>query len=241
MMLEVRDLHVHYGNIEAVRGISLEVDQGEIVVVIGANGAGKSTTLKAVMGLIIPSSGKILFQGQEITGRKAYQITRVGISLVPEGRQVFPDLSVNENLLLGAYHRIRRGEKEAVGRDIERYFGLFPILRDRSNQPAGTLSGGEQQMLALSRGLMSSPKLLLMDEPSLGLAPKIARNIFETLKILNKEGRTVFLVEQLAWLGLRICTRGYVIENGQIVLKGTGNELLSNSKVIEAYVGKKVM
>ncbi len=241
MMLEVRDLHVHYGRVEAVKGISLKVGQGEIVVVIGANGAGKSTTLKAIMGLIRPSSGHIWLLGQEITGRKAYELTRAGISLIPEGRQVFPDLSVYENLLLGGYHRLRRREKEAVEKDIERYFNLFPILKERRYQLAGTLSGGEQQMLALARGLMSYPKVLLMDEPSLGLAPKIARGIFESLNLLNKEGKTIFLVEQLAWLGLGICNRGYVLENGNIVLEGSKNELLSNSKVIEAYVGKKIV
>jgi branched-chain amino acid transport system ATP-binding protein len=239
MLLEVRDLYVHYGSIEAVKGITLRLDQGEIVVVIGANGAGKSTMLKAIIGLLVPSSGQVWLKGQEITGNKAYELTKMGISLIPEGRQVFPDLSVYENLLLGAYYRLRRREKQGVEKDIERYFDLFPILRERRDQLAGTLSGGEQQMFALARGLMSSPELLLMDEPSLGLAPKIARDIFDALKLLNKEGRTILLVEQLAWLGLGICDRGYVLENGRIVLEGTRKELLANSKVIEAYVGKK--
>ena len=239
MMLEVRDLHVHYGSVETIKGVSLKLDKKEIVVVIGGNGAGKSTILKAVVGLLPVSSGQIWFDDQEITGNKAYELTRKGVCLIPEGRQIFPDLSVYENLLLGAYHRLRKGEKEAVEKDIDRYFKVFPILKERGNQLGGTLSGGEQQMLALARGLMSSPKLLLMDEPSLGLAPKIARDIFDTLRLLNKEGKTILLVEQLAWLGLGICDRGYVLENGNIVLGGTKDELLANSKVIEAYVGRK--
>lgn len=239
MMLEVRDLHVHYGNIEALKGISLKLNEEEIVVVIGPNGAGKSTMLKAIIGLLTPSSGQVSLKGQEITGNKAYKLTKMGISLIPEGRQVFPDLSVYENLLLGAYHRLRRREKQDVEKDIERNFDLFHILGERRSQLAGTLSGGEQQMLALARGLMSSPELLLMDEPSLGLAPKIAGDIFDTLKLLNERGKTILLVEQLAWLGLGICDRGYVLENGNIVLEGTRKELLANSKVIEVYVGKK--
>jgi len=238
-MLEVRDLHVHYGHVEALKGISINVKDGEIVVVIGPNGAGKSTTLKAIIGLLSPSSGQVFLQGREITRQKAYNVVKMGISLVPEGRQVFPDLSVYDNLLLGAFHRLRDGRREDVVKDIERFFNLFPILRERKEQAAGTLSGGEQQMLALARGLMASPKLVLMDEPSLGLAPKVARNIFDTLKLLNNEKITVLLVEQLAWMGLAICHRGYVLEKGQILVEGDRETLLADSKVIEAYVGKK--
>lgn len=239
-MLEVNDLHVHYGNVEALKGISLKVQEREIIVVIGPNGAGKSTTLKAIVGLVVASSGQVFLQGRNITRCKAYESTKMHISLIPEGRQVFSDLSIYDNLLLGAYYRLRKRQKKSVEIDIERNFDLFPILRDRRNQLAGTLSGGEQQLLALARGLMSSPKLILMDEPSLGLAPLIAREIFNTLKLLNEQGISILLVEQLAWLGLGVCDRGYILENGYIVLEGTRNDLLSHSKVIEAYVGKKL-
>jgi branched-chain amino acid transport system ATP-binding protein len=239
-MLEVHNLQVHYGRVQALKGVSLTINQGEIVVVIGPNGAGKSTTLKGIMGLVRPSSGKVLLDGVEITGRKAYDLTKKGITLVPEGRQIFPDLSVYENLYLGGYHRLRKGEKKAVEADIDRCFDLFPILADRRRQLAGTLSGGEQQMLAISRGLASAPKLMLMDEPSLGLAPITAREIFNVLKRLNSdEGKTILLVEQLAWLGLDICHRGYVLEQGSITIQGTKEELLANSRVIESYVGKR--
>ncbi len=239
-MLEVHDLQVHYGRVQALKGVSLTINQGEIVVVIGPNGAGKSTTLKGIMGLVRPSSGRVLLDGVEITGRKAYDLTKKGITLVPEGRQIFPDLSVYENLYLGGYHRLRKGEKKAVEADIDRCFDLFPILADRRRQLAGTLSGGEQQMLAISRGLASAPKLILMDEPSLGLAPITAREIFNVLKRLNSdEGKTILLVEQLAWLGLDICHRGYVLEQGSTTIQGTKEELLANSQVIESYVGKR--
>ena len=238
-MLEVHDLHVHYGRIEALKGVSLTVKQGEIVVVIGPNGAGKSTTLKGIMGLRRPSSGKVSFEGADITGHKAYDVSKMGLTLVPEGRQIFPDLSVYENLYLGGYYRIRRGQKKAVEEDIARCIELFPIIGERRNQLAGTLSGGEQQMLAISRGLTSSPKLILMDEPSLGLAPKTAWEIFNALRKLNEEGRTILLVEQLARLGLDICHRGYVLEQGSIAVEGTKEELLSNPRVLETYVGKE--
>jgi len=238
-MLRIRDLHVHYGSVEAIKGISLDLAENEIVVVIGANGAGKTTILKAIIGLRKPSSGEIWFHEKNISHHKAYELIRKGMCLVPEGRQIFPDLSVRENMLLGAYHRLRKGEKVPVEKDIRRYFDLFPILKARTDQLGGTLSGGEQQMLALARGLMSSPTLLLMDEPSLGLAPKIARQIFDTIRILNQEGKTILLVEQLAWLGLGVCNRGYVLENGRIVLSGNRDDLLANAKVVEAYVGRK--
>ena len=238
-MLDVKELSVRYGNIEALKNVSLYVKEGEIIVVIGPNGAGKSTLLKAIIGLIGAKSGKVLLHGREILGRRAHELVRMGISLIPEGRQVFPDQSVYDNLLLGGYHRLHTRDKENVKRDIEKYFNLFSILKERKNQFAGTLSGGEQQMLALARGLMSSPKLILMDEPSLGLAPKIAKDIFKILRVLNEQGKTILLVEQLAWLGLGICHRGYVLEKGNLVLEGTQKDLLVNSKVIEAYIGKK--
>jgi branched-chain amino acid transport system ATP-binding protein len=238
-MLQIRDLHVHYGNVEAIKGLSVEIAAKEIVVVIGANGAGKSTILRTIIGLIKPSSGEIWFEGKNISRGRAYDLTRRGICLIPEGRQIFPDLSVRENMLLGAYQRMRKGQKESVEKDIDRFFGLFPILDKRKGQLGGTLSGGEQQMLALARGLMSSPRLLLMDEPSLGLAPKIARQIFDTIGSLNREGRTILLVEQLAWLGLGVCNRGYVLENGRIVLSGNRDDLLANAKIVDAYVGRK--
>lgn len=238
-MLQIRDLHVHYGRVEAIKGVTVEIAEKEIVVVIGANGAGKSTILRTIIGLSKPSSGEIWFEGKNISREKAYDLTRRGICLIPEGRQIFPDLSVRENMLLGAYYRMWKGQKESVEKDTERFFGLFPILEKRKNQLGGTLSGGEQQMLALARGLMSSPRLLLMDEPSLGLAPKIARQIFDTIGSLNREGRTILLVEQLAWLGLGVCNRGYVLENGRIVLSGNRDDLLANAKIVEAYVGRK--
>ena len=238
-MLRIRDLHVHYGNVEAIKGLSVEIAEKEIVVIIGANGAGKSTILRTIVGLSKPSSGEIWFEGKNISREKAYDLSRRGICLIPEGRQIFPDLSVKENMLLGAYNRMRKGQKESVEKDSGRFFGLFPILEKRKDQLGGTLSGGEQQMLALARGLMSSPRLLLMDEPSLGLAPKIARQIFDTIGILNREGRTILLVEQLAWLGLGVCSRGYVLENGRIVLSGNRDDLLANAKIVDAYVGRK--
>lgn len=238
-MLRIRDLHVHYGNVEAIKGLSVEIAEKETVVIIGANGAGKSTILRTIVGLSKPSSGEIWFEGTNISREKAYDLARKGICLIPEGRQIFPDLSVKENMLLGAYHRLRKGQKEAVEKDIGRFFSLFPILQKRKSQLGGTLSGGEQQMLALARGLMSSPRLLLMDEPSLGLAPKIARQIFDTIGSLNQEGRTILLVEQLAWLGLGVCNRGYVLENGRIVLSGNRSDLLANAKIVDAYVGRK--
>lgn len=241
MILEVRDLHASYGRAAVLRGVTLEVEKGEIVVVIGPNGAGKSTLLKAITGLLRPTAGHILFRGDEVAGKRAYELARRGMVLVPEGRQIFPDLSVRDNLLLGGYHRLQKREKVAVERDADGFFTLFPVLSSRRDQPAGTLSGGEQQMLAISRGLMASPELVLMDEPSLGLAPKVAREIFRTLKMLNQQGKTILLVEQLAWLGLEICDRGYLLEKGGIVLSGTRQELLSNSRVIETYVGRKAV
>lgn len=239
MLLEVSNLNTHYGRIKAIEGVSLSLSQGEIVVVIGANGGGKSTLLKAIVGLVSPSSGSIKYEGRDITTKKPHDLIAEGICLIPEGRQVFPDLTVHENLTLGAYKRLRQRQHSQVEHDIEKYFDLFPVLGQRRNQLAGTLSGGEQQMLALARGLMSRPKLILIDEMSLGLAPKVARGLFGTLEQLNQEGKTILLVEQLAWMALGICHRGYVLEGGRIVLKGTREELLSNPKVIEAYVGKK--
>jgi branched-chain amino acid transport system ATP-binding protein len=238
MLLEIEGLSAGYGLIQAISDVSLNIAQGEIVVVIGANGGGKSTLLKSVCGLMQPRSGRVLYKGVDITGRSAHDLVKAGISLVPEGRQVFPDQTVRENILLGAYTRLRKGEKREVEADLERYFVLFPILGERREQFAGTLSGGEQQMLALSRGLMSRPDLLMIDELSLGLAPKVVSELFEVLVRLNRQGTTILLVEQLAWLGLGVCHRGYVLEAGRIVLSGDREELLRNPSVLEAYVGK---
>jgi branched-chain amino acid transport system ATP-binding protein len=239
MLLEISGLHAHYGRINAIDDVSLSLDREEIVVVIGANGGGKSTLLKAIVGLVTPSSGSIKYDGKDITAQKPHDLIAEGLCLIPEGRQVVPDLTVQENLTLGAYRRIRSHKKKEVEKDIKKYFDLFPVLGQRREQMAGTLSGGEQQMLAVARGLMSRPKVLLIDEMSLGLAPKVVQSLFKTLKQLNQEGLTVLLVEQMAWMALRICHRGYVLEGGRITLQGTREELLSNPKVIEAYVGKK--
>jgi len=239
MLLEVSGLHAHYGRINAIDDVSLSLDRGEIVVVIGANGGGKSTLLKAIVGLVTPSSGCIKYDGKDITTQKPHELIAEGICLIPEGRQVVPDLTVQENLALGAYRRLRRHKRKEVEKDITKHFDLFPVLGQRRDQMAGTLSGGEQQMLAVARGLMSRPRVLLIDEMSLGLAPKVMQSLFKTLEQLNQEGLTVLLVEQMAWMALRVCHRGYVLEGGRIILQGTREELLSNPKVIEAYVGKK--
>ena len=240
MLLEVSGLTAHYGRINAIDDASLSLDKGEIVVIIGANGGGKSTLLKAIVGLVTPSSGSIKYNGRDITRKKPHELISEGICLIPEGRQVVPDLTVKENLDLGAYRRIRRHQRKEVEKDITKYYDLFPILGQRRDQVAGTLSGGEQQMLAMARGLMSRPRVLLIDEMSLGLAPIVVQGLFKILKQLNQEGLTVLLVEQLAWLALGVCHRGYVLEGGRILLEGTQEELLSNPKVIEAYVGKKL-
>lgn len=232
-ILEIDNLYVSYGGIRAVKGINLTVPEGEIVTLIGANGAGKSTILRTISGLVRPESGVIKYQNEDITGCPTNSIVDRGITLVPEGRRVFPDLSVLENLKIGAFRR-----KDDLESDINWIYELFPILKARSWQMAGTLSGGEQQMLAVGRALMSRPKLIMMDEPSLGLAPIIVHEIMSIIKTVNKQGVTILLVEQNANLALKIAHTGYVCETGSITLKGTGAELLNNESVKAAYLGK---
>jgi len=232
--LEVKDLHVSYGAIKAIRGISLEVEKGEIVTLIGSNGAGKTTTMNTLAGLIKPADGQIIFKGENIAGHDAPDIVARGITLSPEGRQVFPKLSVWENLNMGAY-TVRDSSVRRHG--FEQAFDLFPILKERSNQAAGTLSGGEQQMLAVARALMSNPELLMLDEPSLGLAPIIIQNIFQLIKRINSMGTTILLVEQNAKMALGISDRGYVLETGKIVHTDTGENLMKSEEVKNAYLG----
>ena len=236
MKLEIRDLHVSYGGIRALKGIDLTVEEGQIVTLIGANGAGKSTTLRAISGLQKPQSGSILYGGEELVGLPAKEIVRRGIIHVPEGRRVFPDMTVAENLKIGAF---LRKDKDGIASDMDYVYSLFPRLKERSWQPAGTLSGGEQQMLAVGRALMSRPKVLMMDEPSLGLAPLIVKDIFSIIRRVNADGITVLLIEQNANAALRIADYGYVLETGVIALTGTGEELLRNESVREAYLRKK--
>jgi branched-chain amino acid transport system ATP-binding protein len=233
-LLEVKALEVAYGGIKAVKGIDLQVRDGELVTLIGANGAGKTTTLKALAGLLRPSSGRVQYDGADITGLPAHKLVKFGLALVPEGRGVFGRLSIAENLAMGAYARRDRN----VPRDYERAYGLFPRLAERRQQLAGTLSGGEQQMLAIARALMSRPKLLLLDEPSMGLAPLMVQKIFETIKMVAAEGVTLLLVEQNAKLALELCSRGYVMESGLIVLAGDAGALLVNPQVRHAYLGE---
>lgn len=235
-MLKIENLTVCYGGIEALKGISLEVPEGSIVTLIGANGAGKSTTLRSIMGLVKVKSGKITYQGEDITGLKTSEIVARGITLVPEGRRVFPNLTVLENLMIGAY---LRNNKEEIKKDLAWVYELFPRLKERSWQLAGTLSGGEQQMLAVGRALMSRPKILMMDEPSLGLAPMIVKNIFSIIQQIHDNGVTILLIEQNANAALHIADWGYVLETGKIVLSGRGKDLLENEDVKAAYLGKK--
>ena len=232
-LLYIKDLRVNLGGIEAIKGISLTVEKGEIVTLIGANGAGKSTTLRAISGLVPLRDGTITYDGQVISGQSPQKIVSEGIGMVPEGRRVFPNLTVLENLRIGAYLR-----KDDLTPDIDHVYQLFPRLKERSWQPAGTLSGGEQQMLAVGRAMMMRPKLLMMDEPSLGLAPLVIRDIFRIIEKLHEEGITILLVEQNANAALRIADSAYVLETGSITMHGTGEELLSNPKVKEAYLGK---
>ena len=233
-ILKIEDLQVHYGGIEAVKGISFDVQEGQIVTLIGSNGAGKSSTLRTISGLVKPSGGKITFRGEDITGKDPTQIVTQGVTLVPEGRRIFPDMTVLENLKIGAYLR-----KDDLSEDLEWVYSLFPRLKERSWQAGGTLSGGEQQMLAVGRALMSRPKLLMMDEPSLGLAPLIVRDIFSIIRRVNEDGITVLLIEQNANAALRIANYGYVLETGTISLTGTGEALLRDESIREAYLGKK--
>ena len=232
-LLQVRDLQVHFGGIRAVDGISLDVEQGKIVTLIGANGAGKSTILRCTAGIVHPQGGEILFEGENILGMSPDKIVSRGITLVPEGRRVFPNLTVRENLRVGAYLR-----KDDLTEDLEYVYSLFPRLKERHWQLAGTLSGGEQQMLAVGRALMSRPKLIMMDEPSLGLAPLVVQDIFDIIRTINESGITVLLIEQNANMALKIAHRGYVIETGHITMTGTGAELLADERVKEAYLGK---
>ncbi len=234
-MLEVEDLRVAYGQIEAVKGVSFSVDAGQVVTLIGGNGAGKTTTLRTLSGLLRPGSGRVVFEGEDITSVPAHEIVRRGIAHSPEGRRIFPRLTVRENLELGAF--IRR-DPEGVQADLERVLELFPVLRERSSQAAGTLSGGEQQMLAIGRALMSRPRLLMLDEPSMGLSPIMMQRILSTVRELKEQGTTILLVEQNAQAALSLADEGYVIETGRIVLSGTGPELLANEDVRKAYLGE---
>ena len=235
-MLEIKDLHVSYGGIKALRGINMEVPDGKIVTLIGANGAGKSTLLRTISGLVNAESGSILLDGKDITDLSINKICAEGIALSPEGRHVFTDLTVLENLRIGAY---LRNDKKEIEKDLEWVFKLFPRLKERSWQYAGTLSGGEQQMLAVGRALMSCPKILMLDEPSLGLAPLIVQQIFDIIREINNSGVTVLLIEQNANMALKTADLAYVIETGEIVLSGTGKQVLENPTVREAYLGKK--
>ena len=232
VILSIHDLSVNYGGIEAVKGISLDVHEGEIVTLIGANGAGKSSTLRTIAGLVKPSGGTINFRGDNITGRDATTIVKKGITLVPEGRHIFPDLTVLENLKVGAYLR-----SDDISGDIQWVYDLFPRLRERSWQAGGTLSGGEQQMLAVGRALMARPKLIMMDEPSLGLAPLVVRDIFEIIRQINHQGVSILLIEQNANMALKVADSAYVMETGCITLSGAGKDLLNNEAVKKAYLG----
>ncbi len=235
MLLELQHIRTYYGNIRALKGISLNVDEGEIVCLIGANGAGNSTTLMTICGVLTPVEGEVIYQGQPITALRPDDIVQKGICQVPEGRMIFPLLSVQENLDLGAY--LRR-DRKGILEDLEQVYGLFPVLRERRKQAGGTLSGGEQQMLAIGRALMGRPKLLLLDEPSLGLAPILVDSIFETIQHINQQGTTILLVEQNAQLALQFSHRGYVLETGQITLADTSPNLLVDEQVRKAYLGE---
>jgi len=237
-LLQIRNLDTFYGQAQALKNISLHVNRGEIVTLIGANGAGKTTLLNSIAGVLKPRSGEIVFEGDEITGRASEKIVSRGVSLVPEGRQVFAPMTVMDNLLLGAYLRFGRGGREKIDRDLETIWDVFPILKERQNSYAGTLSGGEQQMLALSRALMSSPRLLLLDEPSMGLAPLMVKEIFRIIAELPRRGTTILLVEQNARAAFGIAGRGYVMETGRIVLQGSIEDLLNNQEIKRAYLGK---
>jgi branched-chain amino acid transport system ATP-binding protein len=234
-VLEIKDLHTYYGNIHALKGISLNVEQGEVVSLIGSNGAGKTTTLRTIQGLLKPRQGKILFEGSSLESLSAQAIVRLGISQSPEGRLIFPRMTVQENLEMGAFSR-----QDSVGikSDLEKALHLFPRLRERINQKGGTLSGGEQQMLAIARAMMARPRLLLLDEPSMGLAPMLVSQIFSIIRDINAQGTTILLVEQNARMALTVSHRGYVLQTGQIVLSGTAKDLQSNETVRKAYLGE---
>ena len=235
LLLEVKNIHSYYGHVHALKGVSLAVDEGEIVTLIGSNGAGKTTTLRSINGILPPKEGKIVFRGEEIQGKPAHDMIKKGIAQSPEGRRIFPRMSVLENLEMGAYYRDDRSE---IQEDIERVYDLFPRLKERTKQEAGTMSGGEQQMLAISRALMSRPKLLLLDEPSMGLAPVLVERIFQTIEEINKQGMTILLVEQNANVALEIAARGYVLETGVVVNAAPAEKLREDPKVREAYLGE---
>jgi branched-chain amino acid transport system ATP-binding protein len=234
-MLEITDLHVRYGGIQALRGISLTVTERSIVTLLGSNGAGKSTTVRTVSGIVPPSSGQISFQGRALNGMAAHDIQRLGLVQVPEGRKIFANLTVRENLIMGAYHNKDRRD---VTRLLTKVFSMFPLLEDRFEQLGGTLSGGEQQMLAIGRALMSAPKLLMMDEPSLGLAPLVVAEVFRIIEEIRSEGVTVFLIEQNANAALKIADHAFLLETGKIVLEGSGEDFLNNPRVKQAYLGE---
>ncbi len=234
-MLVLEDVNTFYGNIHALRGISLTVQQGEIVTLIGANGAGKTTTLKTISGLLHPREGRVLFEGQDVSRTAAHALVRAGIGQSPEGRRIFTRMTVHENLLMGAFTR----NVAEVGPDVERVYVLFPRLRERAEQLGGTLSGGEQQMLAIGRAMMSRPRLLLLDEPSLGLAPILVQQVFQTIKEINEQGTTILLVEQNALQALSIAHRGYVLQTGEVVLTGPASDLITNEMVRKAYLGEE--
>jgi branched-chain amino acid transport system ATP-binding protein len=236
-MLRLRNVDAGYGALTVLRHVSLHVSQGEIVTIVGANGAGKTTLLKTIVGLLRARGGEVAFDGAVVTALPTERVVALGCSLVPEGRQVFAPMPVKENLLLGAHVQYRRGRRHEVAEDLERVYGLFPILRTREHQLAGTLSGGEQQMLAIGRALMARPRLMMLDEPSMGLAPLVVKDIFSIIRRIRAEGTTVLLVEQNARSALKIATRGYVLETGRIVLQGTAEELLANRDVQRAYLG----
>ncbi|PIP89696.1 MAG: ABC transporter ATP-binding protein [Bdellovibrionales bacterium CG12_big_fil_rev_8_21_14_0_65_38_15] len=233
-ILEIKDLNVHYGSIHAIHGINLKVEEGEIVTLIGSNGAGKTTTLHTISGLLKPTSGSIVFKGEEIQAIPAHKIVAKGLAQSPEGRMVFPDLTVGENLEMGAF---LRNDKDGIKADLKKMFTLFPRLEERRKQLAGTLSGGEQQMLAIARAYMAKPKLLLLDEPSLGIAPILVQAIFDAIVEINKSGMTVLLVEQNAYAALKIAHRGYVLTTGEIAMQGPSAELISNEEIRKAYLG----
>jgi branched-chain amino acid transport system ATP-binding protein len=238
-VLRLESVSASHGAIQALRNVSLHVSEGEIVTLLGGNGSGKTTLLKVISGIHPPSKGRLIFGGRNIAGFQAEQILRLGVGQVPEGRQIFAPLSVLDNLLLGAYVRFRGKEKKEVWKDLEGIYGLFPILKERKAQRAGTLSGGEQQMVAIGRTLMSRPKLLLLDEPSMGLAPKVVGDIFRAIRTLPTRGTTILLVEQNAKAALQIAERGYVLETGRIILEGETADLLNNKEVQRAYLGKE--
>ena len=234
MILQVEDIHTFYGSIEALKGISIEVKEGEIVTLIGSNGAGKSTTLRSISGLNSPKTGKIVYDGKEIQGTPAHEVAAMGIAQAPEGRRIFPRLTVGENLDMGAFLRSNR---EEIARDRDRVYDLFPRLKERANQKGGTMSGGEQQMLAMGRAMMANPKMLLLDEPSLGLAPVVVDRIYETIRTINQQGVTILLVEQNANYALDVSARGYVLETGKVALTDQSTALRSNEEVQKAYLG----